>query len=65
MTDQKKYIFISILMSTTFFLVRTIPLPIIIYKGIIYEGFIKLTQKEYVFGIFQILGVTILRYIVI
>jgi hypothetical protein len=41
MHHGKEFIFVSLLMSISFFVVRTIPLPFVIYQGIIIEGILK------------------------
>jgi hypothetical protein len=61
MTDQKKYIFVSMLMSVTFFVFRTIPLPFVIYYGIVKEGLSRIfIENDILFGFLQILGLTVL-----
>eukprot|EP01080_Neovahlkampfia_damariscottae_P007639 gene7639-11961_t len=55
----KEFIFVSLLMSASFFIVRTIPLPIVVYQGIIIEGIFRIKIAP-IASVIQIIGLVAL-----
>jgi hypothetical protein len=56
MTSKKRYILASLMMTITFFIVRTFPLPFVVWYGIVSQGIMEL-NKGILRPILQIIGV--------
>jgi hypothetical protein len=59
MQDKKRYIVASLAMTISFFVVRTLPLPYVVYAGIWVEGIRKLKERTWL-AVIQIIGVSAL-----